>query len=102
MRQPRGWPQTQGGSSEMSRPIPREKTPIETATASRGATNGRVNPAEINSVLIEDELIGEEEEADEVTEPAEPSLVPAVDDLAPTSSLSTNCSMRSRIRRRIL
>jgi RNA polymerase primary sigma factor len=66
----------------MSRPIPREKTPIETATASRGATNGRVNPAEINSVLIEDELIGEEEEADEVTEPAEPSLVPAVDDLA--------------------
>src|SRR5688572_7402404 len=85
-RQPRGWPQTQGGSSEMSRPIPREKSPIETGPP--GAANGRSHPAQIRDALIEDDLISEDEEADEATESAEdgyaaePSLVPAVDDLA--------------------
>ena len=65
----------------MSRPIPREKSAIDKAATPRGAVNGRANQAEINGVLLEDELIGEEEEADEVNESADPSLVPAVDDL---------------------
>src|SRR5215211_4848195 len=87
-RQPRGWPQTQGGSSEMSRPIPREKSPVETATAPRGAVNGRTSSPEVNGVLIEDDLITEDEESDEGNDSsdadysAEPGLVPAVDDLA--------------------
>jgi RNA polymerase primary sigma factor len=70
----------------MSRPIPREKSPTETVR--HGAVNGRSNPALIRDALIEDDVIGGDEEADETTEStedgyaAEPSLVPAVDDLA--------------------
>jgi RNA polymerase primary sigma factor len=65
----------------MSRPIPREKSAVDTATAPRGRSNGRLSAAEISGVLVEDELITEEE-ADEATDSAEPTLVPAVDDLA--------------------
>ncbi|MFN8676430.1 MAG: RNA polymerase sigma factor RpoD [Thermomicrobiales bacterium] len=70
----------------MSRPIPREKSPIETAP--HGAANGRLDPSLIHEVLIEDDLISEDEETDEAAESAEdeyaaePSLVPAVDELA--------------------
>jgi RNA polymerase primary sigma factor len=70
----------------MSRPIPREKSPIETAPL--GAANGRPNPAQLRDALIEEDLISEEEEADENADSAEdefsvePSLVPAVDELA--------------------
>ncbi len=72
----------------MSRPIPQEKTSIEKARAPRGAANGRPDSDDVDDVLVEDDVINEEEEADEVTESAdaaysgEPSLVPAVDDLA--------------------
>jgi RNA polymerase primary sigma factor len=78
----------------MSRPIPREKSPIETAPPR--AVNGRSNPAQIRDALIEDDLISEDEEADEATEStedgyaAEPSLVPAVDDLAAPDVFALN------------
>jgi RNA polymerase primary sigma factor len=70
----------------MSRPIPREKSPIEAVP--HGAANGRSNPAKIQDAVIEDDLISGEDDADEATESAEdefaaePSLVPAVDELA--------------------
>ena len=66
----------------MSRPIPREGSVTETVATPRGGVNGRANQARIDGVLIEDEIIGDEEEADEMIESAEPSLVPAVDELA--------------------
>ena len=70
----------------MSRPIPREKSPIESAP--HGVANGRPNASQIHDAMIEDDLINQDDEADEGTESAEdgyatePSLVPAVDDLA--------------------
>ena len=69
----------------MSRPIPREKSP--TQAGPQGAANGRSNPAKVRDAVIEDDRIGSDEETDEATEAAEdeyaaePSLVPAVDDL---------------------
>ena len=72
----------------MSRPIPREKTPNETVTAPHTAANGRPNSEEIRDVLIEADVSTDEDEADDLNDSveaeysAEPTLVPAVDDLA--------------------
>jgi RNA polymerase primary sigma factor len=57
------------------------------ATAPRRAANGRATSTELTGVLIEDDVNSEEEEADDASETenafsAEPSLVPAVDELA--------------------
>ncbi|MCA9864124.1 MAG: hypothetical protein KC432_13920, partial [Thermomicrobiales bacterium] len=70
----------------MSRPIPRQKSPIQSAQHS--AANGRANSSQTHDVLIENEPVSVDDDTDETTEPAEdgyaaePSLVPAVDELA--------------------
>ena len=72
----------------MSRPIPREKTPNDTVTAPHTAANGRPNSEEIRDVLIEADVSTDEDEADDLNDSAEaeysaePTMVPAVDDLA--------------------